>query len=291
MLKKIHKIKDIKREIHYWKKRGKKIGFVPTMGAIHDGHLSLIKKCVRENDISVVSIFVNPTQFGEGEDYNNYPRDLEKDKQQLQKEGVDYIFNPPEEEIYPKNFRTYVIVKELSNIMCGLTRQSHFQGVTTIVIKLFNIINPDSAYFGQKDAQQAIIIKQMIKDLNLNINLRVCPIIREKDGLAMSSRNKYLDKKQRNQAISLNKSLQLAGKLFNKGHRKVNFIKEKMFNLLYNFPLIKVDYIEIVDINSLKPLDIIKEQALVAVAAYLGKARLIDNKILGGNNEILCTKK
>jgi pantoate--beta-alanine ligase len=288
-MKIIDNIKTIKEQIKQLKKEGKTIGFVPTMGFLHEGHLSLVRKSKSETDITVVSIFVNPTQFAPNEDLDKYPRDLERDCSLLEQEGVDILFFPNNKEMYPKGYETYVFVERLSKLLCGKSRPIHFRGVTTIVLKLFNIVSPDRAFFGQKDAQQAIIIKRMILDLNLDVNLRVLPIVREKDGLAMSSRNKYLTEDEREQAIGLFKALTKGKEIFDSGVKDVKIIKEEALKIFKKYPLLKLDYLEIVDISSLNKLEKAGEKAVMAIAAFLGKTRLIDNMILGGSNEDICS--
>ncbi len=288
-MKIIKDIKEIQKLTENLKKEGKSIGFVPTMGYLHEGHLSLVRESIKENSTTFVSIFVNPTQFGPAEDFSSYPRDLERDRKLLENEGVDYLFYPTSKTMYPSGYSTFVNVTFLDETLCGRRREGHFRGVVTVVLKLFNIVQPHSTYFGQKDAQQALIIRQMIKDLNLNIRFRVLPIVREKDGLAMSSRNRYLTADEREQAIALYKSLKKAEELFERGERSSLKIKQEILKILYSHDLLKIDYVEIVDLAKLRPLNIIKDKALVAVAVYLGKARLIDNTILGGNNEDLCS--
>ncbi len=288
-MKIIKDIKEIQKLTKNLKREGKSIGFVPTMGYLHEGHLSLVRESIKENSITFVSIFVNPTQFGPAEDFSSYPRDLERDRKLLENEGVDYLFYPTSETMYPSGYSTFVNVTFLDETLCGRRRKGHFRGVVTVVLKLFNIVQPHSTYFGQKDAQQALIIRQMIKDLNLNIRFRVLPIVREKDGLAMSSRNRYLTAEERRQAVALFKSLKKAEELFENGERSSLKIKQEILKILYSHDLLKIDYVEIVDLAKLRPLNIIKDKALVAVAVYLGKARLIDNTILGGTNEDLCS--
>lgn len=207
VVQKIQEMKEIAKKL---KKEGKSIGFVPTMGYLHEGHLSLVRLSKQQNDITIMSIFVNPIQFGPNEDYDRYPRDFERDKSLAEKEGVDYIFYPSVEEMYPEDFKTVVSVKKITEIMCGKSRPGHFDGVATVVLKLFNIVNPDRAYFGQKDAQQLAVIKQMVKDLNLDVEIVPCPIVREQDGLAMSSRNVYLSEEERKSATVLYRALNLA---------------------------------------------------------------------------------
>lgn len=271
----------IQREILDLKRKGNRIGFVPTMGALHEGHLSLVRRCKEENDITVVSIFVNPIQFGPNEDYSRYPRPFEKDKELLEKEGVDYLFYPSVEDMYPEGYETYVILERLPNHLCGLSRPGHFKGVATVVTKLFNIVQPDRAYFGQKDYQQAKIIQKMVRDLNFPIDIIVMPIVREADGLAMSSRNSYLSQEDRINAVVLYKSLQRARELILSGEREVSKIKKEMESIISSVAS-KIDYIEIVDPETLESLEMIpsRGEVVVAVAAFIGSARLIDNEIV-----------
>lgn len=263
-----------------YKLRRKSIGFVPTMGALHDGHLSLIKKARKENDILVISIFVNPIQFGPKEDFERYPRCVKKDLSLCRKEGVDLVFFPGPSQMFPHNFNTFVKVEELSSVLCGESRPNHFQGVTTIVTKLFNIISPDIAYFGQKDAQQAAIIKKMVKDLNIPVTIKVLPIIREKNGLALSSRNAYLSKGEREDALVLSQALKFANLLIKNGARDANRIISRIKNLIKKKKRIKIDYIAIVNSSSLKPQKKISAGCLIALAVHIGKTRLIDNIIV-----------
>lgn len=274
------KINDLKRKLKEERKKGKSIGFVPTMGYLHEGHLSLVRESVKENDVTVVSIFVNPIQFGPGEDFNRYPRDIERDKKLLEKEGVDYLFFPSNEEMYPAGYKTFVEVNELGKKLCGKSRPGHFKGVTTVVLKLFNIVQPDRAYFGQKDAQQAIIIKKMVQDLNMDVEIVVMPIVREEDGLAMSSRNVYLDEDERKNATVLYRSLKEAEKLIKGGEKDAEKIKNRMREIVMSYPKAVIDYIEIVDTEELNPVNPIKGKVLIALAVYIGKARLIDNIIV-----------
>lgn len=262
-------------------RKGKTIGFVPTMGYLHEGHLSLVRRSKTENDVTVVSIFVNPTQFGPNEDYKSYPRDLNRDLSMLEKEAVDFVFAPEVEEIYPKGYSTYVTEESLSKYLCGRSRPGHFRGVCTVVTKLFNIVKPHRAYFGQKDAQQFRVIRRMVRDLNLDVEVIECPIVREPDGLAMSSRNVYLSTQEREQALALNKALKLAENLYKSGERSASRIIEKMTDYLSTFDKLKIDYVEIVDEESLEPVTRINKKVIVALAVWVGKARLIDNVILG----------
>ncbi len=273
----IDEIKSILREI---KSSGKSTGLVPTMGFFHDGHLSLMKEAVRSCDYNVVSLFVNPIQFGQNEDLESYPRDLERDINAAKQNGIDLIFNPSVEEMYPNNYDTYVSVENLTKGLCGKRRPTHFRGVTTIVTKLFNIIQPDRAFFGQKDVQQSIVLKKMVQDLNMSIEIVVCPIIREQDGLAMSSRNVYLSKEERNEAPLLYKSLQNAKQMIENGEMSTTNILITLYNELSSLKTGSIDYIEVVDYQNLKPLDIINTKVLIALAVFFGKARLIDNIVV-----------
>lgn len=274
------KIDDLRRKLKEEKRNGKSIGFVPTMGYLHEGHLSLVRQSIKENDLTVVSIFVNPIQFGPGEDFNRYPRDIERDKRLLEKEGVHYLFSPDEDEMYPAGFKTFVEVAEIGKKLCGKSRPGHFKGVSTIVLKLFNIVQPNRAYFGQKDAQQAIIIKKMVKDLNLDVDIVVMPIVREEDGLAMSSRNVYLNEEERKNAIVLYKSLREAEKMIRMGEKNAEKVVNRIKEVIMSYPEALIDYIEIVDTEELNPVNPIKGKVLIALAVYIGKARLIDNMIL-----------
>lgn len=259
--------------------KGKKIGFVPTMGALHEGHLSLIRACRKENDICVVSIFVNPTQFGPNEDYERYPRPFEEDLKKLEQENVDYLFYPSVEDMYPEGYETYVYLERLPNHLCGLSRPGHFRGVATVVTKLFNIVMPHVAYFGQKDYQQSVIIKKMVRDLNIPVEIKVLPIVREPDGLAMSSRNTYLNPEERKRAIGLYKALQEGKKLILQRETDAEKIKKVMRETMEKYG-IKVDYAEVVDPETLESVNQIDKKVVLAVAGYLGSARLIDNEIV-----------
>lgn len=277
IVKEISKMKEISK---FWKRQGYKIAFVPTMGFLHGAHLALVKKAKELGDKTVVSIFVNPLQFGPKEDFREYPRDLERDLALLEKEKVDAVFIPETEEMYPPDFQTYVEVTKLTTGLCGAFRPGHFKGVTTVVLKLFNIVNPDIAIFGEKDYQQLQVIKQMIKDLNLDIEIVAHPTVREKDGLAMSSRNIYLSSAERESATSLYKALLLAQKLVKDGEKDSKKIKKEMEKFIYSFPFTKVQYIEFVDPQTLNPIDKINKPVLCALAVYVGKARLIDNMLI-----------
>ena len=257
------------------------VGFVPTMGCLHEGHMSLVRKARAENKSVVVSIYVNPTQFGPKEDLSKYPRDLDRDLAMLEKEGTDVVFFPSDKEMYPAGYDTWVTVDNLTKPLEGDSRPTHFRGVTTIVTKLFNIVRPTNAYFGQKDAQQAVVIKKMAADLNMNLEIVVCPTIREPDGLAMSSRNIYLNPEQRKAAPVLYQSLLLAKDLFAIGERDAAAILEQMTALIQKEPLAKIDYISISDTETLAELKTIEKSALVSMAVKFGNTRLIDNVILG----------
>ncbi|MGD9014637.1 MAG: pantoate--beta-alanine ligase [Candidatus Omnitrophota bacterium] len=276
----IRRIKDMHRLSSDLRKRRRTIGFVPTMGALHDGHLSLIRQARRENNFVIVSIFVNPTQFAPSEDFNKYPRKLKVDSRLCKNEGVDAIFYPDVQEMYPKEHKTYVLVEGLSDVLCGKYRPGHFRGVATVVTKLFNIIQPDIAYFGQKDAQQAIIIQQMIQDLNLPLRIRVSPIIREPDGLALSSRNAYLTARQRRAAVVLPEALRKARIMVKQRVTDSAKIIRLMHRIIKREKAARIQYIEIVDLNELKPVRLIKDKVLVALAVWIGRTRLIDNIIV-----------
>ena len=262
------------------RQQGKSIGFVPTMGALHAGHLSLIKKARLDNDVAVVSIFVNPKQFGPKEDFKLYPRNLSNDALLCKKQGVDIIFSPNADNVYSQGYKTHVFVERLSHLLCGEYRTGHFQGVTTIVNKLFNIVGPDIAYFGQKDAQQAIIIKQMVRDLNLPVKIKVMPIIREPDGLAMSSRNKYLSDRERIDAAVLHQALLAASNAIKHGLDSPVKVVSLIRRMIGKIKSARIQYVRIVDINNLMPVERIKDRVLIAVAVSFGKTRLIDNIIV-----------
>lgn len=262
------------------RKIGKTIGFVPTMGALHEGHLKLVKESKRTNDVTIVSIFVNPAQFSPTEDLAKYPRPFEHDKKLLEQEKVDYLFYPDARIMYPNDFQTYVTPNNLSNILEGKSRPGHFTGVATIVLKLFNLVNPTNAYFGQKDFQQCTVIKQMIKDLNLSVVFNMISTVRDKDGLALSSRNIFLNPQERLQALNLYQSLLLANKLINDGNKNVDSIKIEMKNYLQKYKLIRLDYIEICNPENLSPIKIVTKKVVILITAYVGKTRLIDNVLI-----------
>ena len=273
------KINQVRDAVRAWKKEGKTVGFVPTMGYLHEGHKSLIDAARRENDKVVVSIFVNPMQFGPTEDLASYPRDLNRDSKLCEDAGVDLIFHPEPEEMYDNGFCSYVDMNGLTTELCGKTRPIHFRGVQTVVLKLFNIVTPDRAYFGQKDAQQLAVIKRMVKDLNVGTQIIGCPIIREDDGLAKSSRNTYLSAEERKAALVLSRSLKVGKELADSGEKSAAKIKEAIAAEINKEPLAKIDYVDVVDFDTITPIDTIKGQTLVAIAVYIGKTRLIDNFI------------
>lgn len=278
-MKIVKTIKEVRQIVKEWKKQGLSVGLVPTMGYLHEGHKSLIVKAVSQNDRVVVSDFVNPTQFGPNEDFETYPRDIFADSKLCEEAGADIIFNPEASEMYD-NTLTNVNMIGITEVLCGKTRPIHFNGVCTVVSKLFNIVMPDRAYFGQKDAQQLCVIRKMVKDLNFDIEIVACPIIRESDGLAKSSRNTYLNKDERQAALCLSKSLKLAEEMIKKGETDTKKIIKSAVDLINNEPLAKIDYVEIVDFNTLKSIEIVKKPILMAEAVYIGKTRLIDNFIM-----------
>lgn len=264
-----------------------RVGLVPTMGFLHEGHLSLVKLARQDCDNVVVSIYVNPTQFGPNEDFSAYPRDVERDLKLLKENGTDLVWIPTEADMYPKGFQTFVVVEEITKVLEGAMRPNHFRGVSTIVAKLFNAVQPEVAYFGQKDAQQVAVLQQMVSDLNFNLEMVVCPIVREKDGLALSSRNTYLDADQRKSALVLSRSLREARRLFAAGERNTNAIRMRMDEVFSSEPIAKVQYISLADPTSLLELECVSESALVSMAVYIGKTRLIDNTVLGKDDTSL----
>ena len=278
-MKIVSTVNDVRSTVKEWKKNGLKVGLVPTMGFLHEGHLSLIKKAVAENDKVIVSVFVNPTQFGPNEDFEAYPRDLNKDAALCEEAGADLIFHPEPEGMYPDGFCSSVNMTGLTDALCGKSRPIHFQGVCTVVSKLFNIAAPDNAYFGEKDAQQLAIIKRMVKDLNFDIKITGCPIIREEDGLAKSSRNTYLNPEERQAALVLSKAVKCGRSLVEGGEKDSAVILKEMKSIIENEPLARIDYVEIVDMNTMKNIDKVKGDVLCAMAVYIGKTRLIDNFI------------
>jgi pantoate--beta-alanine ligase len=277
ILRTIHDMTSVSRAM---RGAGQRLGLVPTMGALHEGHLSLVRAAKEQCDAVAVSIFVNPLQFGPKEDFAKYPRTLERDSDLLEKEGVDCLFAPTAEEMYPAETVTYVTVKGLSEKLCGRSRPGHFRGVTTVVSKLFHIVEPDVAFFGQKDAAQAAIIRRMVRDLNFSIEIVIGPIVREPDGLAMSSRNAYLDPQQRKAALVLYRALMRVRKLFEQGERDAAKLMATGKQEFTNEPVVRIDYLEIVDPDTLEPVKIISGRSLVAIAAFVGPTRLIDNIVL-----------
>lgn len=276
-MKTIRSIIGVRKATQRFRRSNKKIGFVPTMGALHEGHLSLIRAARRENDAVVVSIFVNPTQFGPQEDFRRYPRTFLKDAALCRREGVDILFYPAVQLMYPSGFSTSVSVRGLSSRLCGEFRPGHFDGVATVVAKLFNIVCPDVAYFGQKDFQQALIIRRLVADLNFPLKIKVMPTVREKDGLALSSRNAYLNSRERRQARVLFDALVLAKKLIRSGERNPRRVRERMMRLIRSASGVRVEYCVVVDDKGLDPLRHIRKAALIALAVRIGKTRLIDN--------------
>ena len=276
-MKSVETIQEVRAQIKEWKQQGLSIGFVPTMGYLHEGHQSLIAKAVSENDRVVVSIFVNPMQFGPQEDLATYPRNFAHDTKLCEETGAHLIFHPTPEEMYLPDFCSFVDMNGLTKGLCGKTRPIHFRGVCTVVTKLFNIVTPDRAYFGEKDAQQLAVIKQMVSDLNMPLEIIGCPIIREADGLAKSSRNTYLSKEERSAALVLNRSLVAAKANLEVGERNTAKLKELIRSILEEEPLARVDYVEVVDAMNLESVETIDKSVLVAIAVYIGKTRLIDN--------------
>ena len=277
-MKIVSTIEEVRAQVKEWKKEGQSIGFVPTMGYLHEGHMSLID-AAGENDKVVVSIFVNPMQFGPTEDLASYPRDLEHDAKLCEEHGVDLIFHPTPEEMYGDQFYSYVDMDVLTKELCGLSRPVHFRGVCTVVSKLFNIVTPDKAFFGQKDAQQLAIIRRMVRDMSYGIEIVGCPIIREADGLAKSSRNTYLSAEERKAALVLSKAVFLGEKLVKGGETDADAVVSEMTKCIEAEPLAKIDYVSAVDAVTMEPVHTIDRPVLVAMAVYIGKTRLIDNFI------------
>ncbi|MCX7856546.1 MAG: pantoate--beta-alanine ligase [Deltaproteobacteria bacterium] len=276
IVRKIREMQSIAETV----RKDKIIGFVPTMGFLHEGHLSLVRKSKEMTDVTVVSIFVNPIQFGPNEDFEMYPRDLERDRSLLEKEKVDVLFIPEKDEMYGEDYKTYVRVQEMEDYLCGKTRKGHFQGVATVVTKLFNIVKPHLAFFGQKDYQQLKIIEKLVRDLNMDVNIVACPTIREPDGLAMSSRNTYLSQEERKKAQHIYMALIKAEELFKKGERNAKKLVEEARNLLSSVEGLEIEYISVVDCETLEELEWINDSGVVAIACRIGKTRLIDNTIL-----------
>lgn len=277
-------VEKLRRAVRGLRQEGGTVGFVPTMGYLHEGHLSLVRKSVSENQTTVVSIFVNPLQFGPNEDYEAYPRDLEKDCMLLEKEGVDLVYCPKPEDLYHPDHSTYVVEEGVSRDLCGASRPGHFRGVCTVVLKLFHLVEPDRAYFGEKDYQQLQVIRRMVRDLNVPVEIRGCPIVREQDGLALSSRNVYLSPPERASALALSRSLKKAKALYDSGERDAAKIAGCVREELKGDPSLYVEYVEVRDASELSALKTIERPAVLALAVRVGKTRLIDNVILGEGN-------
>ena len=276
-MKVIRTIRELREELWIQRSHGQRLSLVPTMGYFHEGHLSLMDLAREKSDFMVVSLYVNPTQFGPNEDLARYPRDFIRDERLARERGTDVLFYPDNQEMYPDSFCTYVVPEKLANVLCGRSRPTHFRGVTTIVAKLFNIVQPDLAVFGRKDAQQAIIIKRMVSDLNFPIEIVVAPIIRESDGLAMSSRNTYLTPPERQQAPVIFQALMQAAELVQKGERRSAFIEKKISHMIVTADLARIEYIQVVSEKDLQPVEKVEPGTFVAVAVWFGKTRLIDN--------------
>jgi pantoate--beta-alanine ligase len=276
-VKVVTSVAEMKELVLEWKSGGLTIGFVPTMGALHEGHLSLVRESRRRCAVTAVSVFVNPSQFGPEEDFKAYPRDFEKDRALLAREGVDCVFHPEAGEVYPPGYRTFVEVQGLQDRLCGGSRPGHFRGVATVVLKLFHIVRPDVAFFGWKDAQQLILLRKMAADLDLGLELAGCPIVREQDGLAMSSRNLYLSTEERTAALVLSRSLGEAGAAIAAGERRGAEVARIVREMIAGEPLARLEYVEIVDMEELRPLKNLAGEVLVAAAVRIGATRLIDN--------------
>lgn len=278
-MKIVETVSEVRQCVKQWRKEGLTVGLVPTMGYLHEGHKSLIDRAVSENDRVVVSVFVNPTQFGPNEDFESYPRDMNKDSALCESAGASLIFHPQPEEMYLDGYSTFVDMDTITKGLCGKTRPTHFKGVCTVVSKLFNIVAPDRAYLGQKDAQQLAVIKHMVRDLNFDIDIVGCPIIREEDGLAKSSRNTYLNEAERKAATVLSRALSEGKKSIADGEKDSSAVKKIICDIISAEPLAKIDYVEIVDWNNLEPAESTEGAVLCAIAVYIGKTRLIDNFI------------
>lgn len=276
-MKLVKTIAEVRTIVKEWRKQGLTVGLVPTMGYLHEGHASLIQKSARQNDRTVVSVFLNPMQFGANEDLASYPRDIERDKKVVEENGGDLIFNPEPSEMYHKGFSSFVDMTVLTQELCGLSRPVHFRGVCTVVSKLFHIVQPDRAYFGQKDAQQLAVIRHMVDDLNMDIEIVGCPIVREADGLAKSSRNTYLNEAERKAALVLSRAVALGAEMVKNGETDSETILKAMTELITREPLAKIDYVKIVDLATMQQIKKIDRPALCAMAVYIGKTRLIDN--------------
>ena len=273
----VHTIKEVRETVKEWRKEGLSVALVPTMEYLHEGHLSLMKAAKAGNDKVVVSVFVNPTQFGPNEDFESYPRDLDRDASLCENVGVDLVFNPEPSEMYHDDFSSFVDMNTLTGNLCGKTRPIHFRGVCTVVSKLFHIVKPDRAYFGQKDAQQLLVIKHMVEDLNEDIEIVGCPIVREEDGLAKSSRNTYLSPEERQAALVLSKAVFAGEKLVKEGEKDANKVLSEMRAIIESEPLAKIDYVQMVSQKNIEDVEVIDGPVLCAMAVYIGKTRLIDN--------------
>ncbi|MGP0567126.1 MULTISPECIES: pantoate--beta-alanine ligase [unclassified Nitrospina] len=273
-------IADMKAWSQRARSAGRSLGLVPTMGALHEGHLSLVQRSLADSDLTVVSIFVNPKQFGPGEDLDTYPANWEADRDLLEPLGVDAVFLPMRDLMYPKGFQTTVTVEGITDHLCGKSRPGFFQGVTTVVLKLFHIVQPDTAYFGEKDRQQLHVIRRMVKDLDLDTEIVGCPIVREADGLAKSSRNQYLSAAQRDTALSLNRALQMARERVEAGETDVALLRREIESVFAPYPDARIDYVSVCDADTFEELEVIHDKALVALAVFVGKARLIDNCLI-----------
>lgn len=280
-MKIVSTVEQVREEVKKWRQQGLTVGLVPTMGYLHEGHKSLIDKAVAQNDKVVVSVFVNPIQFGPTEDLATYPRDLERDAALCEDAGAALIFHPEKEDMYFDDFCTYIDMDGLTKGLCGKTRPIHFRGVCTVVGKLFNIVHPDRAYFGQKDAQQLAVVRRMVRDLNFDLEIVGCPIIREEDGLAKSSRNTYLSEEERKAAVILHKGLVMGEEMVSAGEKDVKKVLDAITEIIESEPLARIDYVEAVDFDNIETIDTIEGSVLVAVAVYIGKTRLIDNFIVG----------
>ena len=278
-MKIIEQPREIQQLSEELRKKENRIAFVPTMGYLHEGHLSLMREGKKRSDILVSSIFVNPTQFGPNEDLEAYPRDFEKDEKLMEEVGVDIVFYPQAESIYPEGYQTYINVEKVSQNLCGVSRPYHFRGVATVVAKLFNIVRPHIALFGQKDFQQLIVIQRMVKDLDFNIEVIGCPIVREPDGLAMSSRNAYLNPKERQEALTLKKALDSAKAIYLKGERKAKVLLDSADRIISANPMVQTYYLKICSTETMEDIEIVDREAVMAVAAFVGKTRLLDNNI------------
>jgi pantoate--beta-alanine ligase len=277
----INTVQQMRDRVRQVRTAGKTIAFVPTMGFLHEGHASLLREGRKRGDILVLSVFVNPTQFGVGEDFESYPRNLEKDAEIAEKAGVDVIFAPTAREMYPGGHQTYVNVEKLTLPLCGASRPGHFRGVTTVVAKLFNIVSPDTALFGEKDFQQLAVIRRMVADLNMDVEIVGMPIVREADGLAMSSRNTYLSPAERKSALCLHRSLAAVSESYRKGVSSVAVLREKVLEIMRTEPSASIEYVEFRNPLTLEEVDSASDETLLALAVKLGKTRLIDNTVLG----------